>query len=68
MLVEAYLSEVLYSIVSVLKHKYITAYSWALQEIQMKDTLLGKYPILHIVLYLSFQIYENHKAEKFRHM
>lgn len=44
-----YLSEVLYSIVSVLKHKYITAYSWALQELQMKDTLLGKYPILHIV-------------------
>lgn len=48
-----YLSVVLYSILSILKRKYITAYSGALQGLQMKDTLLGKYPILHIVLIFS---------------
>lgn len=46
-----YLSIVLYSIVSILKHKYITAYSRALQELQMKGTLLGKYPILHMLIF-----------------
>lgn len=45
-----YLSVVLYPIVSILKHKYITAYSWALQELQMKDILPGKYPILHTLI------------------
>lgn len=48
-----YISVVLYSILSILKRKYITAYSGALQELQMKDTQLGKYPILHIVLIFS---------------
>lgn len=49
-----YLSVVLYSIVSILKHKYITAYSWALQELQMKDTLPGKYPILHTLIFCQY--------------
>lgn len=49
-----YLNVVLYFIVSILKHKYITTYSWALQELQMKDTLPGKYPILYTLIFYRY--------------